>query len=576
MKRKKGTFPRAVRRYGLLLGGLVALSLAHVAQAGLVQYWTFDEGTGGVAGNSVVSGNEGTLMAGQSTAAVPNPAPNWSIEAPAVLSHSLGSLDFESSAREWVDAGVIGVYSDAVAGHNHGATLSVWIKPDNTLHDTTLWNWIGGGDPSIVGHNGGGPRIVIPTEPPPANILQILHNIGENSFEWKTIPTASELASGQWHHVAVTYVADKMLCYIDGQAPPSALSDVPFTFDNPPFGIGAKRRVLDSPQNSCFDGLMDDFAVWDVALTPEAIGQLVAGANPLDIVPRSTAPYYSQIVNIDFQTTNPLPAYTGRGALAQAGTVWNEPVIDGPENGKKGCALVDAVDSYGAPTTIDLTCTDFDLVFQAGTDPHPFTDDRLIGRYYSSNIWEISGLEVGATYDIYFYGFNEMDVNLSWGADADTVSFEVDGNTHFKAMDDLPVDWVEGINYVRMTVTPWLDTISGDMRPDSDGAIGMGFYGLQIARHSDQTRMPGDTDNSGTVDALDARALAEHWLQSGELIGWEQGDFNGDHVVDDRDASILAANWTGTSESNAVPEPSTLVGLLSLAGTALVLRRRRR
>ncbi|MBN1912464.1 MAG: exo-alpha-sialidase [Pirellulales bacterium] len=85
------------------------------------------------------------------------------------------------------------------------------------------------------------------------------------------------------------------------------------------------------------------------------------------------------------------------------------------------------------------------------------------------------------------------------------------------------------------------------------------------------TLLPGDANNDGQVDALDAQRLAENWL-AGDAT-WNMGDFNGDLVVDDLDASILAANWGNTAVENAVPEPSTLVGLLSLAGA--VLRRRK-
>ena len=48
---------------------------------------------------------------------------------------------------------------------------------------------------------------------------------------------------------------------------------------------------------------------------------------------------------------------------------------------------------------------------------------------------------------------------------------------------------------------------------------------------------------------------------------WAEGDFNGDEVVDDIDATMLAANWAGTlgrAEAASVPEPATLLYLLAL------------
>ncbi|MBN1912465.1 MAG: exo-alpha-sialidase [Pirellulales bacterium] len=78
--------------------------------------------------------------------------------------------------------------------------------------------------------------------------------------------------------------------------------------------------------------------------------------------------------------------------------------------------------------------------------------------------------------------------------------------------------------------------------------------------------LPGDANNDGVVDALDAQRLAENWL-SGDAT-WNKGDFNGDLVVNDLDASILAANWGAGVEGSSVPEPgcvALLVGLLSMA-----------
>jgi len=54
-----------------------------------------------------------------------------------------------------------------------------------------------------------------------------------------------------------------------------------------------------------------------------------------------------------------------------------------------------------------------------------------------------------------------------------------------------------------------------------------------------------DADNSGTVDELDAQALATNWgLATG--AGWADGDFTGDGAVNAFDASVLAANWGAT------------------------------
>jgi len=87
------------------------------------------------------------------------------------------------------------------------------------------------------------------------------------------------------------------------------------------------------------------------------------------------------------------------------------------------------------------------------------------------------------------------------------------------------------------------------------------------------TLTPGDADGNHIVDEVDAAVLARHWLQH-EGVGWLQGDFNGDQRVDDLDASILAAHWQYTGGAAAVPEPETLA-LVAFGLVALTLRRRR-
>ncbi|MBN1910324.1 MAG: hypothetical protein JW818_11335 [Pirellulales bacterium] len=86
-----------------------------------------------------------------------------------------------------------------------------------------------------------------------------------------------------------------------------------------------------------------------------------------------------------------------------------------------------------------------------------------------------------------------------------------------------------------------------------------------------KSRIPGDANEDGKVDEIDARALALHWLQTDE-VDWAEGDFNDDGVVDDRDASILAGNWHAGYEgrSTTVPEPDHLA--MAAAGILMALQ----
>ena len=87
--------------------------------------------------------------------------------------------------------------------------------------------------------------------------------------------------------------------------------------------------------------------------------------------------------------------------------------------------------------------------------------------------------------------------------------------------------------------------------------------------------IPGDANLDNIVNDADASILAAHWQQTG--MSWGDGDFNNDQIVNDADASILAAHWQETQEgAAAVPEPSALALLFGAGLIVLFARARRR
>ena len=74
----------------------------------------------------------------------------------------------------------------------------------------------------------------------------------------------------------------------------------------------------------------------------------------------------------------------------------------------------------------------------------------------------------------------------------------------------------------------------------------------------------GDANADGVVDDEDASILAAHWHQ--QVDGWTHGDFNGDGWVNDMDAAILASHWNvgEVDGDTSVPEPSALAAGLSM------------
>jgi hypothetical protein len=104
---------------------------------------------------------------------------------------------------------------------------------------------------------------------------------------------------------------------------------------------------------------------------------------------------------------------------------------------------------------------------------------------------------------------------------------------------------------------------SGDWASDTAAPI-VGYFLSPI---------PGDANLDQVVDDKDASILGANWhVPSGAT--WAMGDFNRDEKVDDQDAAILAANWGPAAEGAAVPEPSTVTLLLGALASLLVWRRR--
>jgi hypothetical protein len=79
--------------------------------------------------------------------------------------------------------------------------------------------------------------------------------------------------------------------------------------------------------------------------------------------------------------------------------------------------------------------------------------------------------------------------------------------------------------------------------------------------------IPGDLDNSGTVDRADAAMFVRHF-GTADAADWSTGDFNGDGSTTLADLVMLQANFS-PSAANAretatnVPEPSAMVLAIS-------------
>ena len=101
--------------------------------------------------------------------------------------------------------------------------------------------------------------------------------------QWDDATTRQSYNDGQWHHVTGVFPADgrtRVRIFLDAEevpeeglqragAPQAPLTR--YTQTVPPSRIGARTGGRPGSTNACFAGRLDEFRVWNVALTPEQI-----------------------------------------------------------------------------------------------------------------------------------------------------------------------------------------------------------------------------------------------------------------------------------------------------------------
>ena len=253
--------------------------------------WTFDDDTADDV--SAVGGDQDGALNGSATFSTDT------------VSGSGKSLSLNAATTDFVQ---ITGYKGIMA---YGArTLSAWIK--GPANNATIISW---------GTNVAGQKW----------ILRVDNGNGAARLEVNAgyIIGSTVLTDGQWHHVAVVFrgAADAMdvELYVDGtrDVVSSGLDEIVNTVsgDDVKFGVG---------HNSIYyTGLMDDIAIWDVALNPVQVSGLYNRGNPPDLSGDMAAAAYAwvQIPSLTQGTT--IKAYWGNTNLTDDfGYPAEEPVWD--------------------------------------------------------------------------------------------------------------------------------------------------------------------------------------------------------------------------------------------------------
>ena len=198
-----------------------------------------------------------------------------------------------------------------------------------------------------------------------------------------------------------------------------------------------------------------------------------------------------------------------------------------------------------------------------------------------------------AASDLFGYDVAIDGNRLAIGAPRDDAGANDAGVAYFYERQSTGSDWIIQETYSAETpeVGKWFGEfvdVSGDVllaggsgrttevddpEPETPDPGNGDAYWFDLDETPQPPQHPGDANRDGTVDADDAQRLAENW-RTEAVAEWEHGDFNGDNMVNDIDATIMTANWgwIWTAPLVAVPEPCAIVLLTGLACVGLFWR----
>jgi hypothetical protein len=228
---------------------LVLGSTAIAALPGLVAYWTFDEGQGKIAADSSGNGLDGTLNGGA----------KW------VAGQLGGALAFDGS-DDFVE-----IPHNPLLSITGQITIAAWTNMATTAS----------GEMAIVS-KGGWAANDLPYEltETPGDVIfwQFYNDEGRDSC------SPNSPAVGEWHHIAATYDGKVFKCYIDGKLAEEWAYAGTMPKNTASVTIGRRSRG-----GTFFNGMIDDVAIYDRALTVDEILSIMEGhlkENPLANSPK--------------------------------------------------------------------------------------------------------------------------------------------------------------------------------------------------------------------------------------------------------------------------------------------------
>ena len=203
----------------------------------LLAYWTFDEGSGSVAGDSSGNNNTGTVVFDASDGGTGGWIANGIVN---------GALYFDGERTE------VNVANSPSLNPNNGITLAAWVNADNWFNT-----------PHVLEKGVSDNQYALLCQ---SNQIEFLLAGVTNG-----VLVANPPSAGAWHHLAGTYDGSLMSLYIDGQLAAQQVASGALSVTTDPLAVGYKPNghVLDA-----FYGALDDVRIYCGALTPGQVAEI--------------------------------------------------------------------------------------------------------------------------------------------------------------------------------------------------------------------------------------------------------------------------------------------------------------
>jgi hypothetical protein len=224
---------------------VLVLGLCPFACADLVVRWAFEEGQGAVVTDTTGNGNDGAFQG----------SPEW------VAGKDGGGLHFRGDASSDFVAYTL---PDGASVWTAG-TVAIWVKADVVGQD--VWS------APFTNHTPNSAGVQLDVD-------------GGNPGNYRINPGGIVFGpcTTDWIHLTLAWENDAASLYYNGQlATTATLSDSQRTFNE--FAVGTNRA-----HNNWFESTVDDFRVYDNALTAQEVLDVMAGAGPGVVVALANAP----------------------------------------------------------------------------------------------------------------------------------------------------------------------------------------------------------------------------------------------------------------------------------------------